>query len=68
MNTPKPAKISLALRKKYNGYIAISFDGKLLGVGKDSVKALEAAKQEMPDIEAKEFLVSRIHHDDLLTV
>lgn len=61
-------KISSALAEKYKGYIAISLEGKILGIGEDSLIALENAKKKIPDIEEKEFLVSRIHYDEVLAV
>ena len=62
----KPAKISSVLKKKCNGHIVISLNGKVLGVGKDAVLALNDAKKKMKDIEDKEFLVSRIHDKEIL--
>ncbi len=61
-------KISSVLQKKHQGQVAISWNGKVLGYGKDSVQALEKAKKEMSDIEEKEFLVFRVHHDEILAV
>lgn len=54
-------KISAVIRKKHPGEVVISLDGKILGIGKDSLKALKEAKKIMPDIEKKEFAISRIH-------
>lgn len=64
----KSPKISALLKKKYRGYIAISFNGKVLGFGKNSLDALKEAKKEMKDIERKEFLVSRVHDKEVLAV
>ena len=61
-------KISSVIAKKYKGCIAISLDGKIIGIGRDSVIALENAKSKMHNIEEKDFLVSRIHHDEVLAV
>lgn len=55
-------KISAAFRKTHSGNVAISLNGDIIAVGKNSVEALKKAKQIMPDIEEKEFLVSRIHN------
>lgn len=54
-------KISAVIQRKYKGYVVISLDGKILGLGKDAVLALEKAKQRDKNIENKEFLISRIH-------
>lgn len=54
-------KISAVMVKKHPGEVVISLDGKILGVGKDSLKALKEAKKIMPDIEKKEFAISHIH-------
>ncbi|MEK9167053.1 MAG: hypothetical protein AAB836_02000 [Patescibacteria group bacterium] len=59
---PIAPKISAVFKKKYSGQVVISWNGKILGVGEDSMKALKKAKKIMPSIESKEFLVSRIHH------
>lgn len=56
----KDPKISTAMEKKYMGKSIISLDGKILGIGSDCLKAFKQAKKKMPDIEKKEFLVSRI--------
>lgn len=64
----KVPKISALLKKKCQGHIAISLNGIVIGVGKDSIFALKDAKKKMPDIEQKEFLVSRIHNDEVLAV
>lgn len=57
----KTPRISAIFQEKHRGQTVISLDGKIIGVGKTSVVALKDAKKKMPDIEAKEFLVSRIH-------
>lgn len=54
-------KISAVLRKKHPRGVVISLDGKILGVGKDTIEALKRAKKIMPNIEDKEFAISRIH-------
>lgn len=54
-------KISAVLKKKHPRGVVISLDGKILGVGKDTVQALKEAKKNMPEIEKKEFAISRIH-------
>ncbi|MEK7085861.1 MAG: hypothetical protein AAB953_02500 [Patescibacteria group bacterium] len=56
----KAPKISATMEKKYVGKTIISLDGKILGIGSDCLVALKKAKKVMPDIEKKEFLVSRI--------
>ena len=58
----KPPKISAVLQKKHQGEVAISLNGKVIAFGKNAVKALTKAKSKMPDIEKKEFAVSKIHH------
>ena len=58
---PISPKISAVLEKKHPGETVISFDGKILGIGKNAVIALKKAKKVMSDIEDKEFLVSRIN-------
>ena len=63
----KIPKISAALQKKHTGKVAISLDGKIIAVGKTTMTAFKKAKKNMPDIENKEFLVSRIHHKYLAT-
>lgn len=42
------------------GKSIISLNGKILGIGSDCLIALKKAKKVMPDIEKKDFLVSRI--------
>jgi uncharacterized protein YktB (UPF0637 family) len=59
---PQAPKISAALQKDHPGEVAISLDGKVIGVGKTSTEALKEAKKKIPDIEKKEFLVSRIYN------
>ena len=61
-------KISSTLSKKFKGHIAISLYGKIIGIGKDAILALQNAKEKMPAIEESDFLVSRIHHDEVLAV
>lgn len=56
----KAPYISEALEKKHPGEVVISLDGKILGIGENTIIAVENAKKVMPDIEEKEFLVSRI--------
>ena len=51
----KSPRISAVLQKDYPGYVVVSLNGKVLGVGKDSVKALRDAIKIMPDIEDKDF-------------
>lgn len=63
---PKTPKISAVIKKKYKGQVAISLNGKILGIGKDSVLAFKEAKKRMKDIEKKEFLVSRIHGNEAI--
>jgi len=53
-------KISAVVKKKHAGEVAISMNGKVVAVGKNSVEALKKAKQVDPNIEDKEFLISRI--------
>ncbi len=57
---PISPKISAAMKKKHSGETVISFNGKILGVGKHSLIALRKARKIMPDIDKKEFLISRI--------
>lgn len=57
----KTPKISAALREKHKGKVVISLDGKVIALGKTTTSAYHNAKRKMPDIEDKEFLVSRIH-------
>ncbi len=59
---PISPNYSAVFQKKYSGQVVISWNGKILGIGEDSMKALQKAKKVMPTIESKEFLVSRIHH------
>lgn len=58
----KSPKISVAIQKKYPGKTAISVNGKIIAIGKNSIEAVEKAKKSMPNIEEKEFLVSHIYH------
>lgn len=62
----KSPRISAALRKDYPGHVVISLNGKVIGIGKNSLKALESAKKKVPSIEEKEFLISRIHDEILV--
>jgi hypothetical protein len=55
-------KISAVMRKKHQGDVAISFNGKIIAIGNDAIEALKKAKKTMHDIENKEFLVSRIQY------
>lgn len=48
------------MEKKHMGKSIISLNGKVLGIGSDCLIALKQAKKVMPDIEKKDFLVSRI--------
>ncbi|MFA5829656.1 MAG: hypothetical protein WC843_04130 [Candidatus Gracilibacteria bacterium] len=57
----KEPKISTAFEKKHAGQVTISLNGKIIGMGKNAIFALRNAKKKMPNIEKKEFLVSRIH-------
>ncbi|MEK9166992.1 MAG: hypothetical protein AAB836_01685 [Patescibacteria group bacterium] len=54
------------MEKKYRGYSVISLGGKILGIGKNPILALNMAKKEMVNIEKKEFLVSRIYGDEII--
>lgn len=56
----KSPEISAAMEKKHRGKVVISLNGKPLGFGKDATDALMEAKKVMPDIEEKEFCISRI--------
>lgn len=58
---PKLPKISAVLQKKHSGETVISLNGKIVSIGKNSLEAVNKAKKSIPDIENKEFLVSRIH-------
>ena len=57
---PITPKISALIKKQHRGEVAISLEGKIVAIGKNSIQALRKAKKAMPDIEGKEFLVSRI--------
>jgi hypothetical protein len=57
----KSPKISAAIQKEHTGQTAISLNGKIIGIGKDSIDALKKAKLKMPDIENTEFLISHIY-------
>ena len=59
---PKMPTISAALARKNLGKTVISYGGKVLGIGANCIVALKQAKKVMPDIEAKEFLVTRIRN------
>ena len=48
------------MKKNHEGEVALSLDGEIIGIGKNAVIALENAKQKMPNIGEKEFLISRI--------
>lgn len=48
------------MQKKYAGYTVVSLNGKILGIGVDTVAAVEKAKNSEPAIENKEFMISRI--------
>lgn len=54
-------KISAALRRNYEGQVAISLNGKVIATGKTSLIALKKAKKVDSQIEKKEFLISRIY-------
>ncbi len=56
----KAPYISATLEKNHPGEVIISLNGKILGIGKNTIIAVENAKKVMPDIDEKEFLVSRI--------
>lgn len=58
---PITPHISATIKKEHPGEVAISLGGKIVAIGENSIKALIKAKKIMPDIEKKEFLVSRIH-------
>ena len=58
----KTPKISAVLQRQHTGEIAISLDGKVIATGENSVVALKKAKKILPQIENKEFLVTRIQH------
>lgn len=58
----KAPKISAVFQKEHTGETAISLDGKIIAVGKNSVEAFKKAKKIIPQIEEKEFLVTRIQH------
>lgn len=60
MPMPKSPHISAAIEKNHVGEVVISWNGKILGIGKNSLLALKKAKKVMPNIEDKEFLISRI--------
>lgn len=60
MPMPKSPHISSALKRDHAGEVTISWNGKILGMGKNAVLALKKAKKVMPNIEDKEFLISRI--------
>lgn len=49
------------MQKTHPGETAISLNGEIIAIGKDSVEALKKAKKTVPDIEKKEFLVSHIY-------
>ena len=53
-------KISAVMAKEHSGKVTISLNGKIIAIGKNSVEALKKAKKKDPDIENKEFLISRI--------
>lgn len=57
----KSPKISVAIQKKHPGKTAISVNGKIIAIGKNSIEAIKEAKKSMPNIEEKEFLVSHIY-------
>ncbi len=58
---PIAPKISAAIQKEHQGKVAISLNGEIIAIGKDGIDALKKAQKVMPNIEEKEFLVSRIH-------
>lgn len=58
----KTPKISAVLQKEHPGEVAISLNGKIIAVGGNSVVALKKAKKIVPNIEDREFLVTRIQH------
>ena len=57
---PKSPHISVALKKEHAGDVIISWNGKILGMGKNAILAIKKAKKQMPSIEEKEFLISRV--------
>jgi len=59
---PKTPHISAVLKKEHPGEVVISLNGKIIAIGKDALLALKKAKKMVPDIENKEFLVSRIKY------
>lgn len=57
----KSPKISAAFIKEHGGEDAISINGRIIATGKNGLIALKKAKKIDPDIEKKEFLLSRIY-------
>lgn len=53
-------KISSALRKEHIGETVISLDGKVLAFGKNAIIAFNKAQKIVPDLDEKEFSISRI--------
>jgi hypothetical protein len=58
--------ISAVLEKKFPGKVVLSFNGQILAIAENSYEALQMAKNKMPNIDQKEFLISRIHYPALV--
>jgi len=62
----KSPKISSLITRSHHGWVAISnAHGTVLGIGKNSVLALEEAKKKYKDIENSVFVVSRIRNNSI---
>lgn len=57
----KLPKISAAFIKRHGGEDAISVNGRVIATGRNGLIALKKAKKIDPNIEKKDFLLSRIY-------
>ena len=53
--------ISAEDEKNHVGEMVISLDGKVLAFGKDTMDAINKAKKVVPNLDQKDFLISRIY-------
>lgn len=60
---PPHPEMSPAFEKKHKGQNVISLNGKVLATGKNSLIAYKKAKKIVPNLDKKDFLISRIYPD-----
>lgn len=57
----KSPKISAVMRRDHEGENVISLNGKVIATGKTSLIAYKKAKKIDPNLDKKDFLISRIY-------